>query len=477
VAELIWRLRGADRPARAPRFGDLWWAVGVGGATALALAWALTLSIQAACALVLVLVVIALYWHDRQWGLIALFAFWFVAPLIRRWLALRTGHVDNDPLSLAPFIATAALAGFELMRVHVPSEIRRVLLLAAAGFAIGLPVGLLTGPRAALYAFVAYLTAVSGAALGLREGPSVRDSTLRKVLLYGMPPIAVYAIIQRELALPSWDLTWLESIEFASVGDPSMGPVRAFGSLNGPGALAPLMGLSLLCYLTVHRARLIAIAGAVLVTLALSVTFVRSAWVALLLAGIAHVVVTNGRSSRVVFGAAALAVTASIALSPVSSTAKDVVDRFETITNRDDTSTTERQSTVSATAPSAVSAPVGHGIGSAGEASKLLTSESDLRHPDNGYLSLMYQSGPIGFLFVMAALAYILVAAWNGARARAPGQEMRQLLFAMLVFLSVVLWTGDSFYGSHGVILWFIAGQVLANRYRLRGTDPAMASR
>ena len=80
----------------------------------------------------------------------------------------------------------------------------------------------------------------------------------------------------------------------------------------------------------------------------------------------------------------------------------------------------------------------------------------------------MYQSGPIGFLFVLAALAYILIAAWNGARARAPGQEMRQLLFAMLVFMGVVLWTGDSFYGSHGVILWLIGGQVLANDYRLR---------
>ena len=45
---------------------------------------------------------------------------------------------------------------------------------------------------------------------------------------------------------------------------------------------------------------------------------------------------------------------------------------------------------------------------------------------------------------------------------------MRQLLFAMLVFLGVVLWTGDSFYGSHGVILWLIGGQVLANDYRLR---------
>ena len=171
MAELIWRLRGGSGPRAAAGSGELWWALGVGGATALALAFALTLSIQAACALVLVLVVIALYWHNRQWGITALFAFWFLAPMIRRWLGLKTGYIGNDPLSLAPFLATAALAGFELMRVHVPREIRRVLLLAAAGFAIGLPIGLVNGPRAALYAFVAYLTGGGGRRPGVEGGP------------------------------------------------------------------------------------------------------------------------------------------------------------------------------------------------------------------------------------------------------------------------------------------------------------------
>ena len=46
--------------------------------------------------------------------------------------------------------------------------------------------------------------------------------------------------------------------------------------------------------------------------------------------------------------------------------------------------------------------------------------------------------------------------------ARAPGQELRVLLFAMLVLLLVQLAAGDEFYGSHGVVFWFIGGQVLA---------------
>ena len=58
----------------------------------------------------------------------------------------------------------------------------------------------------------------------------------------------------------------------------------------------------------------------------------------------------------------------------------------------------------------------------------------------------------------MAPLALMLRAAWNGARARAPGQDLRLLVFAMMVYLVVQLWAGDEFYGSHGVILWFLGG-------------------
>ena len=57
--------------------------------------------------------------------------------------------------------------------------------------------------------------------------------------------------------------------------------MRVFASLNSPGTLAPLLALSLLCYLTVVQHRPLAIAGATVLVVALSLTFVRSAWVAL----------------------------------------------------------------------------------------------------------------------------------------------------------------------------------------------------
>ena len=446
---------------------DLAWVAVVGSLGALLLGWLLTVSIQATCAFVLIVLVIALHQSDRSWGIVAMFAIWFVAPLLRRIFALITGPIANDPLSLAPFLATAAIAAIELSRVHVPSRVRRVLFLAAAGFAIGLPAGLLAGPRAALYAFVAYLAAVAGGVLGFSERGSLHDSNLRRILLFAMPPIAAYAIAQHYLPFPSWDRAWLDATEFSSIGDVTrQEDIRAFSSLNSPGALAPLLGLSLLCYITVFRHRAITIAGAAVTLVALSVTFVRSAWVSLIVAGLAHVIASRGRSARLMLGAGAVAVAATLALAPVSNTARDVYNRFTSIVNPEaDVSATERASSFSQLLPTALEAPLGHGLGTAGEPTKL-TGESDLRAPDNGYLSLMYQVGPIGFLLVLAALALSLQAAWNGARDRARGQELRLLLFAILVYLLVQLTSGDSFYGSHGVIIWFVCGQALGYEFR-----------
>jgi O-antigen ligase len=477
VTGLVARPRlAAARRRPGARGADLWWPLAAGGPAALLLAVLLMYSVQAACAFALVALVVGLHQYDRRWGVAAMFALWLLVPGLRRVLGLMTGFVGNDPLSLAPFAATAAIAALELVQVHVPSRVRVILLVAAGGFAVGLPVGFLAGPRAAVYACGAYVAGLSALVLGFNErGTSLRDSTLRSVLLYGMPAIAVYAILQRVLPVPVWDQAWLDATDFNSIGAPAEGEVRVFASLNSPGALAPLLGFSLLCYLTVRpRHPSVAVLGATLLTVALALTFVRSAWISLMVAALAHVIASRGASARLVFGSAAVAVAVTLALAPVNSTAREVVDRFNTIGNLSvDESATERSATLSGSLPSSLEAPLGHGLGTAGEPSKLTGGER-LRTPDNGYLALIYQIGPIGFLLVVGAAAWMLRAAWIGARDRAPGQELRLLLFAIYVFTLVQMGSGDQFYGSNAVIFWFVGGQVLAYELmRRRGARAA----
>jgi hypothetical protein len=472
VAELTTRSRLAGRPSLGNGRADLAWPIAVGLPLAFVLAWLLQVSLQAAISFVLVMLIVGLHQYDRRWGLIALFALWFLAPGLRRVLGLHTGFVENDPLSLAPFVATASLAALELVQSHIPTQIRRILVLAAAGFAIGFPAGLLLGPRAAVYACAAYLAAVSAAVLGFNErSPNLRDSTLRTVLLYGLPAIAAYAIVQRVLPLPDWDQNWIDSADFTSLGAPrEADKVRVFATLNSPGALAPLLALSLLCYLTIRpKHPTIALLGAALMVVALQLTFVRGAWIAFIAAALAHVVASRGASARLVLGTGAIIAAVTLALAPVSNTANDVVKRFSTIGNLDvDRSADERSATVSETLPRAIAAPLGHGLGSAGEPSKLTGDNSELRAPDNGYLSLIYQAGPIGFVLVLWAVGLMLRAAWLGARDPAPGHELRLLLFAIFVYTVVELFAGDEFYGIHGVIFWFVGGQVLGYEYRRR---------
>lgn len=475
MGELIWRLRVGWRPVPVGSSGDLRWATLVGGAGALVVGAALQVSIQAAFAFVLVMGVIALYEHDRALGVAAMFSLWLIAPLLRRVVALLTGTIGNDPLSLAPYLAVGAIAALEFARVHIPRNIRTVVILAAAGFAIGLPLGFTGGPGSAAFAFGAYVSGVTAAVLAFREGPLARDSTLRRVLLYAMPLIAVYAICQRYLPRTPWDDQWLQTVDFLSIGSESGDTLRVFGTVNSPGTLGGLLGLALLCFLTVKHHRMWAISGAAIVVVGLSLTSVRSSWYALVAAGLAHVIASRGQSARLILGSVGVVVVAAIALSPVNGAAKETTHRFETIAHlSSDRSATDRTTTFRTLFPKAVRAPLGHGLGSAGESTKL-NGQSDLRAPDNGYLSLMYQVGPVGFTLIMIALGIMFVAAWNGARERAPGQDMRLLLFAMLVYILMLTTSGDAFYGVTGAILWFIGGQALAYSWRSRSA-PAPAS-
>jgi hypothetical protein len=380
---------------------------------------------------------------------------------------LATGYAGSDPLSLAPFLATGLVAGIEAFRTRLPLQIRRTLVLAAAGFTVGLPLGIFH-PRSGLYAFVAYLAGVAAAVLGFNEKPTLQQSTLRRILIYGVPLIALYAVVmQRFMPVPHWEQAWLDAIDFNSIGADSQGHLRLFGTLNSPGTLAPLLGLAILAYITFHphttRTRNLALASVVVLAVALDLTFVRSAWLALAVGAVAHVIASRGRSATIVFGVAAFVVAATLALAPVNPTARDVLTRATTFGSlSSDTSVTDRKATLSSTLPRALPAPIGHGLGTAGQPSQLNTAQSDLAVPDDGYLALLYQIGPIGWLLVMSAIAVMVRAAWRVARAPGPGQEMGALVFAMLVFMLVILTSGDAFYGLGGLALWFIGGQALA---------------
>jgi putative inorganic carbon (hco3(-)) transporter len=450
----------AGRRAPAAR-EHLGWAAAVLGAAALTAALLLW-SIQAAVTGCAVFGLLALYATDRTVGATALLGFWWLVPSVRRIVQYDSGYVDSDPLSLAPFLATGGIVVLELSRARISPKATRVLACAALAFAIGLPVGLTAGPFAAVYALGGYLAALGLAVVGYGEARRGATPSLGGAAKLLLPLVALYAVVQ-SVWMPPWDQAWLDTVDITSIGVGEQdGAIRAFATLNAPGTLAGVLGVGLAWFLAQRRFGAGALIAAGLCLAALALTYVRGAWIALILAALAHALVTRGRSGTRILGAAVAMIVVVGALAGSNPAAGSLVTRISSLGSlNEDTSAQARVATPSAMLAEGVSAPFGHGSGTVGEASRLGGGESDLRYPDNAYLSLLVQSGPIGLLLMLAALAAILRSAWRLARTPSPHRAHAEACFAVLVFVLVFMVSGDHFYGAVGVAFWLVAGYVL----------------
>ena len=257
MAELIGRLRGrraARRPAR--RRGDLWWLLVFGGASA-AGPWA-------GCSRSRCRPRARSSWSSPSspctsttaaLGIAALFALWFLAPGLRRVFGLH-----HRLRRQRPAVARAVPGHRRHRRARArpdarPARIRRILLTAAGGLRDrparrpgrqpvvgGLRRDRLPGGRRGRRA-----RAAASAGCWPARAPC------GSVLLYGFPVIAAYAMAQRVFGLTAWDQAVAgrrDSTSSASAARLPDDEVRVFGTLNGPGTLAPLLALSLLCYLS-----------------------------------------------------------------------------------------------------------------------------------------------------------------------------------------------------------------------------------
>ena len=112
-------------------------------------------STQVAVAVTSLVLLLAVRAQSRSAGLALMWSYWLLAPFLRRVLDLTVGPASPDPLSLLPFLATGLLAFIELRENRLDRRARTVLALAAAGFLLGAPLGLIADPTAASFAVLA----------------------------------------------------------------------------------------------------------------------------------------------------------------------------------------------------------------------------------------------------------------------------------------------------------------------------------
>jgi hypothetical protein len=449
-------VRGAAVPGpRLPASGVGWWLLVILAAAATA---RLTMvSVQLGCALALTVLVVGLYFANRTTGLWAVWLVWLLSPFLRRVFFLSDPIEDSDPLALLPFVVTAIVIAVEYTRVDLDPRSRRLLVLVTAGYAIGVPLGFLFSPAAASFALFAYLTAAGCFVIGYREGEEGRIAVLPRVLMVAAPLLAAYAFRQYFLPLPEWDQVWFETADINSAGSPDGDRIRVWSTLNSPGTFGLILGVAGVCFVAMTRLTPLRLLGAMSVFGALALTYARSAWFGTVVAILAVAFVTRGKAI-VRVGAVGLMLAALVPIAFGGATGAALGDRADTFGSLgQDESAQERLATSIRVLPNALALPLGRGVGQAGEATRL--SGGGFRFTDNGYLSLMFQVGPFGFLLVMAAVVMAFRSAWRNAWRRP--QEVDVLILAIFLFLIVTMFAGDQLYGVGGMIFWYMAGMAM----------------
>jgi putative inorganic carbon (HCO3(-)) transporter len=439
-------------------------ALALGIALSACVAYLMLLSLQAAATVCICLLIVGTYAYSRSVGMTLLWTFWLAAPLIRRLFGLESGYLSADPLALAPFLVTAGCVALELVAGGISKRALTVMAVAMGGYVLGIPAGL-HNSASMIFSLFAYGSAVGALALGYREASRSGGAFSMRITLIALAPLlAVYAVMQYIGPLPRWDEVWLQSVNFTTTGSPLIGHIRVWSTLNSPGTFGAMAGIAVICYLASKRFSVFTALGLGIVLVALALSFVRAAWVGVVIALLVLALASRGRSSGRVLGAVAAVVGVVLALGASSPTVGAVLNRADTLgATGGDTSAKARLARPQTVIPMAVRRPGGFGLGSAGESSRLSPSSNDaIRASDNGYLALIYQLGLAGFVLVLGALIYSTRSAVRGVLRwrRDPASALR---LALLGFLFTMMFFGDMLYGITGVVFWYVLGSAMAS--------------
>ena len=461
MMDIAFRYRGIGVPPRrlGQWLGDL--LTPVGALVTAAIAGALVVvSYQLAVGVVLLAALLAVYFQSPRAGVVGVWMLWMIAPLLRRVFGLLEGVPEFDILSVVPFAATGVVAVLEAERLYLSRRAKVLISLAATGFALGIPTGLLT-PTAGLFAAGAYLSALAAFALGYAEQRrGAEELTLATAIRIALPLIAVYGIFQYFFPLTSWDEHWLGSITFGSIGAPEQGHIRIFATLNSPATMAAILAIGILAVISSDKAAALRPLMIALFATALALTYVRSAWLAFVVALLVYAAAAGVRRPARAVAIVAILVVASITTGGSSATTSAFVNRLTTLGALDeDTSANARLTTANEVVPEILAHPFGEGLGQAGVASRLAENEPGATNLDldNGYLALGLQAGVIGLLLIVAAGAWAVSLAARSARL-SRGSPTACLCLGILVFGVVMHLSGDALYGVIGAVFWYVAG-------------------
>ena len=384
---------------------------------------------------------------------------WILTPELRRLVEFQTGWDPNDPITLAPYLATAVSLVTILRRIRALSgRFLSPFVFVIAGLLFGFLVGVASGALLpSTYGLLNWaLPPILAAHVALtwrhREGYRrliLRLSALTSVVIGG------YGIIQF-FVLPAWDRFWMVNAPLASIGTPFPEKVRVFSTLNSPGTFGAVMVVLIL--LCVQQRTYLTPIAVVVGTIGLELSLVRSAWLGLVV-GVAYLLLARRRGAaqaRIVAVVALIVVGVMAVSGPINTI---VGNRLQTIGNfSHDQSVNARVSLYQQTGGTILSDPIGKGLGSTGTATKLDSSGSTVAGIDSGFVDI---ANSLGWLGTGLYLGGAVVLAWRSLR-RPPHRSAAVVAAAIAVAGLAELLFGNVLIGPTGVFIWLPLGLAIA---------------
>jgi len=408
-----------------------------------------------------------------RWYVPLVLATWVLAPEVRRLYDWRTTFHQLSPISLLPL--ASLLPGLFL----VPSQWsrlgvagRRVARLWAFAFGYAYLIAFLTGSvLSATYALALFIGPLLFYAL-LAAGSTGERITetygrIGKSLLWLAVISAIYGIWQY-ISPPPWDTYWAQqaNIEGSQGVTESFG-FRIFGTLNSTGPFAGFLMFVILINLPRLRlSRWRNLVGLVPIIIALALTSVRGAWVALVLGIVLYLLLSpQRRTAFVSLGAIACLFTlvgagllATVSYTGAAKTTNSLATRLGTFTNLGSDNSVQVRTQVSAdTVVTGIKEPLGQGLGVVGTSTKL--SGGDATALDNGYLARFLEMGVAGMIVYLIALVLGLVASFTSYRVYLRSGDVEAASIAAVgliiqLLLLVLEVASDAHNGSTALFFW-----------------------
>ncbi|WP_019913299.1 O-antigen ligase family protein [Paenibacillus sp. HW567] len=412
---------------------------------------------------------------------------WAVAPELRRIADWAEGVYHSvSLLSLAPLLTGAALAIPVLKEIHrIRKSSTRIMMLFAVALAYGSLIGLAKNGIGSVYDLANYIVPLL--LIPFFAVTRFKPKDIDR-LLYAYANIAVlvavYGIIQY-LTVPPWDAFWMRNADMMSIGTPYPLEIRVFSTLNSPGPAATFLVFALVPMILEKKWQgTLRWAGVLLVVICLLTTLVRSAWLVLLVMLLVYIASSSSKGKwktllQLVFVGAAL-----FWIVPKLPGAEGLVARMETLTSvEQDHSYNERLNLWQNMLPMVAANPVGQGIGSVGQGTKLGNGGElgEYGNMDNGFIALLLTFGVLGALFFFGALGAVIKQIVVRVTSKDSLQPYARLSLAAWMGAVASLVSDNGFPGLKGYLIWMLIGLGLGAKEiiesRKKGTPHAAIER